>query len=71
MADEPMARGTISLARLFHWGPIFLSLLLEERLYILKNMRVYVYIYIYTYLTAYRLYVNHRCYQMILRVKYF
>jgi hypothetical protein len=28
-------------------------------------------VYIYIYLTAYRMYMNYRCYQIILRVKHF
>jgi len=31
----------------------------------------YVHIYTYTYLTAYRLYMNYRCYQITMRVKHF
>ena len=45
----------------FHAVQIFLFLLPDQPLYIVKNM------YIYTYLTLYRLYVNYRCYQITLQ----
>jgi len=47
--------------------PFFL--LPDKRLYTVKSVCVCVYVY--TYLTAWRLYVHCRCYQIILRVKHF
>ena len=49
--------------------PKSLFILSYQRLYIVKS--IYIYIYICKPLTAYRLYMNYRCYQIILRVKQF
>ena len=72
-ADKPkarlpqMARGTIFLARTVHCSPIsfFISLARPASLYCVEH------IYIYTYLTAWRMCMNYRCYQTIMRVKHF
>jgi hypothetical protein len=53
------------MAHGIHCCPKFLFLLPDQHLYTVKN------VYIYTNLTAYRLYTNYRCYQILLRVKHF
>ena len=45
----------------------FLLLLSDQRIYIVKDMCLRIY----TYLTAYRVYMHYRCYQITLPVKHF
>jgi hypothetical protein len=57
----------ISLARGIHCCPSFLFLLPDQPLYTVKNVCICMYV----YLTAYRLNINYRSYQITLRVKPF
>ena len=67
--------GVFELARGIHCCANILFLLPDQRPYVVKNVCVcvlfiyiYIYIYICTYLTAYRLYMNYRCYQIIMQL---
>jgi hypothetical protein len=56
----------------FHCCHKFLFLFPDQRLCIVKNMRICTYIYtVYIYITVYRLYISYRCYQIALGVKHF
>ena len=61
-----MACGNISLARGIHCCPNFLCMFCPTTFPILR--RTCIYIQIYTYLTPYRLYMNYRCYQIIMQL---
>jgi hypothetical protein len=77
-ADEHMAGG-------IHCCPNFFISLPDQRLYLVKNMCARARAFVYTHTrarahthtpthpppNAYRLYMNHRCYKITLRVKHF
>jgi len=69
--DRTVKGNRLGFAKLRHAAfaavPISFILLPHQCLYIVKNMCIYTH----THPTAYKLYMNHRCYQIMLRVKQF
>ena len=62
---EPTARGKIFLARGIHYSDFLIFFTRPASPYYAKDE------FIYTYLTAYRLYLNYCCCQILLQVKHF